>query len=40
MGVSHIKRAYPAADVVKTGKNLKRIMQTRGLSVKDLVNKK
>ena len=31
-----MKRTYPVVDMVKTGQNIKRIMQTRGLTVKDI----
>ena len=31
-----MKRAYPAIDVIKTGQNIKRIMQVKGLTVKDI----
>lgn len=31
-----MKRAYPVLDMVKTGQNIKRIMQARGLTVKDV----
>ena len=31
-----MKRTYPVVDMVKTGQNIKRIMQTRGHTVKDI----
>ena len=31
-----MKRTYPIVDMVKTGQNIKRIMQARGLTVKDI----
>ena len=31
-----MKRTYPVVDMVKTGQNIKRIMQARGLTVKDI----
>ena len=31
-----MKRTYPVVDMVKTGQNIKRIMRTRGLTVKDI----
>jgi transcriptional regulator with XRE-family HTH domain len=31
-----MKRKYPVIDMVRTGQNIKRIMQLKGLSVKDI----
>ena len=31
-----MKRAYPVVNMVKTGQNIKRIMQVRGLTVKSI----
>ncbi len=31
-----MKRTYPVIDMVKTGQKIKRIMQARGLTVKDI----
>ena len=31
-----MKRTYPVVDMVKTGQNIKRIMQAKGLTVKDI----
>jgi transcriptional regulator with XRE-family HTH domain len=33
-----MKRKYPVIDTVTTGHNMKRIMQTRGLTVKEIQN--
>ena len=33
-----MKRTYPVVDIVRTGQNIKMIMQTKGLSVKELQN--
>jgi transcriptional regulator with XRE-family HTH domain len=35
-GVHVMKRKYPVIDMVKTGQNMKRIMQASGLEVKDI----
>ena len=31
-----MKRKYPVIDIVRTGQNIKRIMQVKGLTVKDV----
>lgn len=31
-----MKRKYPVIDMVRTGQNIKRIMQFKGLTVKDV----
>ena len=33
-----MRRKYPVIDMLRTGKNIKRIMQAKGLSVKDVQN--
>ncbi len=33
-----MKRKYPVIDMLRTGQNIKRIMQAKGLSVKDVQN--
>ncbi|SNU08193.1 hypothetical protein SAMN06297422_11632 [Lachnospiraceae bacterium] len=33
-----MRRKYPFIDMLRTGQNIKRIMQAKGLSVKDVQN--